>query len=59
MLCSVSLLIHINKHGRKQEDETSSGSSNFESHWTNTAAHGFDKGCEDCDLTLLLPVCEM
>jgi hypothetical protein len=50
---------HINKQGRKQGDENSSGSSNFESHLPNTAVHGFDKGCEDCDLTFLLPLCEM
>lgn len=50
---------HINKQGRKLEDENSSGSSNFETHLTNTAVHGFDKGCEDCDLTFFLPLCEM
>lgn len=62
LLCKPFNLVRssrINKQGRKWEDENSSGSSNFESHLTNTAVHGFDKGCKDCDLTFLLPPCEM
>jgi hypothetical protein len=56
LLCeSFNLTRHsqINKQGRKQEDENSPGSSNFESHLTNTAIHGFDKGFKDCDMTFL------
>lgn len=62
LLCKPFNLVkysHINKQGRKREDENSSGSSNFESHLTNTAVHSFDYGSEHCDLTFFLPLCEM